>query len=110
MSQVQAGADRPEPLLVANDIVKVFGTGAGEVQVLKGVQLDLVPGELTLLMGPSGSGKTTLLSILGCILRQTEGDLSIAGQPTAETHRNSRPTPVRQQRGEHRGRSETFPP
>lgn len=82
MSQVQAAENRPEPLLVANDIVKVFGSGAGEVQVLKGVQLDLVPGELTLLMGPSGSGKTTLLSILGCILRQTTGNLSIAGQET----------------------------
>ena len=82
MSQVQAAENRPEPLLVANDIVKVFGSGAGEVQVLKGVQLDLVPGELTLLMGPSGSGKTTLLSILGCILRQTTGNLTIAGQTT----------------------------
>ncbi len=82
MSQVQVAENRPEPLLVASDVVKVFGSGAGEVQVLKGVDLDLVPGELTLLMGPSGSGKTTLLSILGCILRQTTGSLSIAGQTT----------------------------
>jgi putative ABC transport system ATP-binding protein len=82
MSQVEVSENRPEPLLIANDIVKVFGSGAGEVQVLKGVRLDLVPGELTLLMGPSGSGKTTLLSILGCILRQTSGDLKIAGKLT----------------------------
>ncbi len=40
---------------------------------LKGVSLELVPGELTLLMGPSGSGKTTLLSILGCIMKPTSG-------------------------------------
>lgn len=70
------------PLLVAKGIVKVFGTGAGEVQVLKGVDIDLKPGELTLLMGPSGSGKTTLLSILGCILSPTRGSLEIAGIPT----------------------------
>lgn len=82
MSQSEAGAAKLEPLLVATDIVKVFGTGAGEVKVLKGVDLNLVPGELTLLMGPSGSGKTTLLSILGCILRQTSGDLEIAGVKT----------------------------
>lgn len=80
---IQTHADeKPSPILVADDIVKVFGTGAGEVQVLKGVHLDLLPGELTLLMGPSGSGKTTLISILGCILRQTRGDLMIAGTNT----------------------------
>ena len=47
---------------------------------LKGVSLDLVPGELTLLMGPSGSGKTTLLSILGCIMTPTSGTSTIAGE------------------------------
>ena len=70
------------PLLEARNIVKVLGVGAGEVKALKGVNLDLVPGELTLMMGPSGSGKTTLLSILGCILGPTEGELTIAGNPT----------------------------
>lgn len=82
MSGFKTGGARPEPLLVARNITKVFGSGDGEVQVLKGVHMDLVPGELTLLMGPSGSGKTTLLSILGCILRQTDGSLEIAGQET----------------------------
>ena len=70
------------PLLVARGITKVFGSGAGEVEVLKGIDLDLRPGQLTLLMGPSGSGKTTLLSILGCILSQTSGELEIAGIAT----------------------------
>ncbi len=72
----------PKPILSAKGIVKVLGTGAGEVNVLKGIDLDLRPGELTLLMGPSGSGKTTLLSILGCILTPTSGALDIAGQST----------------------------
>ena len=67
------------PVLRGDNIVKELGSGAGLVMALKGVSLELVPGELTLLMGPSGSGKTTLLSILGCILTPTEGKLSLAG-------------------------------
>jgi putative ABC transport system ATP-binding protein len=47
---------------------------------LQEVDLEVRAGELTLLMGPSGSGKTTLLSILGCILRASEGRLEIPGQ------------------------------
>jgi putative ABC transport system ATP-binding protein len=71
------------PMLVARDIVKRLGTGAGEVMALKGVNVDLMPGELTLMMGPSGSGKTTLLSILGCILTPNTGSLTIGGHSTA---------------------------
>ena len=70
------------PILEAKDITKILGSGAAEVKALKGVNFDLVPGELTLLMGPSGSGKTTLLSILGCILSPTSGSLKIAGFAT----------------------------
>lgn len=70
------------PTLVADALVKEHGSGAGRVRALKGVNLNLFPGELTLLMGPSGSGKTTLLSILGCILTQSSGTLSINGQST----------------------------
>ena len=67
-------------VLEAKNIVKTFGTGAGEISVLKGVDVKLRPGELTLLMGPSGSGKTTLLSILGCILTASTGELHVSGE------------------------------
>lgn len=79
---VEAAKPPSKVMLEAKGIVKVFGTGAGEVKVLKGIDLQLRSGELTLLMGPSGSGKTTLLSILGCILTPTEGDLEVAGNST----------------------------
>jgi putative ABC transport system ATP-binding protein len=69
-----------KPLLEARGITKMLGSGSNEFQVLKGVDLDLRPGELTLLMGPSGSGKTTLLSILGCILTATGGQLTVANE------------------------------
>jgi len=78
----EAAAATSKVLLEAKGIVKVFGSGAGEVKPLKGIDLKLRSGELTLLMGPSGSGKTTLLSILGCILTPTEGDLEVAGNST----------------------------
>ncbi len=69
-------------LLEAKRIVKELGQGEGKVRALKGVDLGLSGGELTLLMGPSGSGKTTLLSILGCILSPTEGEVVICGSST----------------------------
>jgi putative ABC transport system ATP-binding protein len=67
----------------ARNISKTFGRGAQEVHALSGVSIQIHRGELTLLMGPSGSGKTTLLSILGCILSASEGDIRVAGNPTA---------------------------
>lgn len=71
-----------KPVLEAKKIVKELGKGAGKVLALRGVDMTLVPGELTLLMGPSGSGKTTLLSILGCILAPTSGAIKVAGVAT----------------------------
>jgi putative ABC transport system ATP-binding protein len=79
--------DTGTPMLEARDITKVFNTGAGQVMPLKGVNVDLMPGELTLLMGPSGSGKTTLLSIMGCILSPNQGSLRIAGRSTQGLNR-----------------------
>jgi len=77
-------ASRGKTIVRAKGLVKVLGSGANELKVLKGIDLELKAGELTLLMGPSGSGKTTLLSILGCILTPTSGTLEIAGESTAD--------------------------
>jgi putative ABC transport system ATP-binding protein len=71
-----------KPILQAKGIVKELGEGAGKIRALKGVDITLNAGELTLMMGPSGSGKTTLLSIMGCILSPTEGELKILDQAT----------------------------
>ena len=70
------------PVIEATDIVRFLGEGAWRVEALKGVNLSLVGGELTLLMGPSGSGKTTLLSVLGCMLAPTRGSIRVLGRPT----------------------------
>jgi putative ABC transport system ATP-binding protein len=71
-----------QPIAEAVDIVKFLGSGAGEVQALRGISLAVSPGELTLLMGPSGSGKTTLLSVLGCMLSPTRGSVTVCGKST----------------------------
>jgi putative ABC transport system ATP-binding protein len=71
-----------EPVIEAQNVAKVLGSGAAQVAALRGVTLALHGGELTLLMGPSGSGKTTLLSILGCILTPTQGQVRLRGQAT----------------------------
>ena len=71
-----------EIMLEATDIRKVLGDDAGRLEVLKGIDLSLGGGELTLLMGPSGSGKTTLLSVLGCMLTPTSGAVQIRGRST----------------------------
>src|SRR5689334_18788090 len=49
------------------------------VQALRGVDLDVYPGELTLLVGPSGCGKTTLLSVVAGILQPTSGKVDVLG-------------------------------
>ena len=71
-----------EPVIETVDVVKLLGTGAAQVEALRGVSLALKGGELTLLMGPSGSGKTTLLSILGCMLTPTRGTVRVDGRST----------------------------
>jgi putative ABC transport system ATP-binding protein len=71
-----------KPIVDAVDVVKVLGSGATQVEALKGVRLSVSGGELTLLMGPSGSGKTTLLSVLGCMLTPTRGTVRVRGRAT----------------------------
>src|SRR3954451_3223585 len=71
---------RDMAVLEATDITKTFREGAETVPVLRGVSLELNPGEVVALEGPSGSGKTTLLSIVGCILTPSEGELVVNGE------------------------------
>jgi putative ABC transport system ATP-binding protein len=80
MTEAQPAAARRKPLLEARGIVKIHGSGSLANKVLKGIDVTLIPGELTLLMGPSGSGKTTLLSIMGCLMTPTAGELQVVGE------------------------------
>ena len=83
------GPPLPEPVrpvLAARGVTKTFREGRVEVEVLRGIDFALRPGEIVALEGPSGSGKTTLLSILGCILTATAGEVAVAGETVDPSH------------------------
>lgn len=72
-----------EPVLRLRGVHKAYRLGTHHVQALRGVDLDLHPGELLALTGPSGSGKSTLLHIAGLIDRMDEGQGRLRGQDLA---------------------------
>ncbi len=70
--------------VVSRDVTKVFGHGNAQVHALRGIDLEVGMGELTMLVGPSGSGKTTLLSVITGLLDATSGELVVLGQRPAD--------------------------
>ena len=68
------------PIIRLLDIRKSYFMGRQELEVLKGVSLDIFKNEYVALMGPSGSGKSTLMNILGCLDTPTSGSYVLNGQ------------------------------
>jgi putative ABC transport system ATP-binding protein len=68
-----------KPSISGRRLVLIFGSGETATRALRGVSLDLMPGQLTLIMGPSGCGKTTLLAVLSGLLPPTSGQVLISG-------------------------------
>lgn len=75
-------------IISIQNLHRVFYLGATPLKVLKGIQLDIQPGEFTAIMGSSGSGKSTLLNILGCLDKPTRGDYFIDGINVSKMSRN----------------------
>jgi putative ABC transport system ATP-binding protein len=71
------------PAVRCRGVTKEFGAGEARTAALRGVDLDVRAGELTLLVGPSGCGKTTLISVIAGLLRPTAGSVSVLGADLA---------------------------
>ena len=68
-----------EPILTARGVAKTYRSGTREVPALRGVDLDVWPGELVMVMGPSGNGKTTLLNCLSGLDDIDAGTVTVDG-------------------------------
>ncbi|WP_278362133.1 MacB family efflux pump subunit [Acinetobacter schindleri] len=73
-----------QPLLEVKNLIREFPAGESTVQILKGVNLEIYPGELVAIVGQSGSGKSTLMNILGCLDKPTAGSYKVKGRETRE--------------------------
>jgi lipoprotein-releasing system ATP-binding protein len=72
------------PVLSARGVGRTYRTEAGDLTVLRGVDLDVFPGEVVGLIGPSGSGKSSLLHAAGLLEHPTEGRILIDGEDAGD--------------------------
>ncbi|MDR4479307.1 MAG: ABC transporter ATP-binding protein [Nitrospira sp.] len=76
------------PLILCEDLWKIYRVGDVEVQALRGINLTIDRGEFVAVMGTSGSGKSTLMNILGCLDQPTRGRYRLNGLDVAEATRD----------------------
>ncbi len=71
-------------MIKLENITKAYQMGDRELQVLKGVNINVENGEMVAIMGPSGSGKSTMLNIIGCLDRPTSGQYYLDGTEVSQ--------------------------
>ncbi len=76
MHAATAGAQAPKPVVEAKDVHKAFG----DLHVLKGINLEVEPGTVTVILGPSGSGKSTFLRLINQLETLTGGEIDVNGE------------------------------
>jgi lipoprotein-releasing system ATP-binding protein len=69
------------PVLSADRVTKSFWLGKREIPILRGIDLQVAPGEMVALLGASGAGKSTLLHVLGLLDAPTGGAVNYDGRP-----------------------------
>jgi putative ABC transport system ATP-binding protein len=80
--------DQPKPLIRMRKVVKVYQSGATELVALKGIDLDIYPGEFLAILGKSGAGKTTLINMLTGIDHLTSGEVWVGETPIHQLNEN----------------------
>jgi len=75
--------DTHQPVIRVEDVHKYYDLGETKVHALRGVDLEIAPGEFVAIMGASGSGKSTFMNILGCLDQPTEGCYILDGTNVA---------------------------
>ena len=73
-----------EPVLVTRGLKRSFTQGGVTINVLRGIDLEIAPGEIVALLGPSGSGKSTLLQAVGLLEGGFQGSIRLQGEEAAE--------------------------
>ena len=73
--------DVKHPAIALADVCVTLPSRAGDVEILRGVDLNIKQDEAVAIAGPSGSGKTTLLMVTAGLERTTSGRVEISGQP-----------------------------
>lgn len=84
MRETSMGHSIGNALINTHDLVKVYETPAGGIEVLKGISLQVKRGEFISVVGPSGSGKSTLLNLITGIDRPTSGEVFVGGEAVHE--------------------------
>jgi putative ABC transport system ATP-binding protein len=77
-------------IVLARGVTRTFSTGRQQVRALRGVDLEVGPGEFIALVGPSGSGKTTLLNLIGALDTPSSGELIVLDRTIASLSRRAR--------------------
>jgi putative ABC transport system ATP-binding protein len=81
------GADGP--LISVRDLAKTYRLGDHAVHALRGVTLDVSPGDFVAIMGPSGSGKSSFMNLLGCLDTPTAGRYVLDGEDVSRLSRDA---------------------
>ena len=77
-----------KPVIKLDEVHKVYHTGAVDVHAVRGVTMEIQPGEFVAVMGASGSGKSTLMNMIGCLDRPSSGHYLLDGTDVSKLDRD----------------------